>query len=399
MNFKFDPREEKLRQEIRAFAQAELLPRGFGFFESGYEYNEEGWPLTREITKKLVARGWLAPGWPKKYGGGEYSPTEELVYWEEMVYNRVPGIDVGVGSVMWIGPALLRFGSEEQRREHLPPITRAERFWCTAYSEPEAGSDIASVKSQARRDGNDYIISGQKIWTTAAHVADWCWFLARTDPSKPKHRGLSLFLIDMTSPGITIRPIAHNTGLHCFNEVFFDQVRVPRQNLVGEENQGWLILNGALETERATAGLRVVASSRRTLEEVIEFVGNMPKRQKIMLGDKQVLRHNLAELAVELEVGRLLAYKVAWIQSKQQDATAAAAVAKLFGTELIQRCAEVAIKTLGLYGQLLKGSPRAKLDGRIPYMRLTAISLPIGAGTSEVLRTLIASWGLGLPRQ
>jgi alkylation response protein AidB-like acyl-CoA dehydrogenase len=203
----------------------------------------------------------------------------------------------------------------------------------------------------------------------------------------------------MTSPGITIRPIAHNTGLHCFNEVLFDNVRVPQENLVGEENQGWLILNGALETERATAGLRVVASSRRTLEEIIEFVGNIPEHQKGMLGDRHLLRCNLAELAIELEVGRLLAYKAAWVQGKQEDATSAAAAAKLFGTELIQRCAALGMKTLGLYGQLVKGSADVELDGRIPYMYLTAVSLPIGAGTSEVLRTLIATRGLGLPRQ
>jgi len=399
MNFKFGSHEEKLRREIKEFAEAELPPRGFGFHESGYEYNEESWPLTRQIAKKLAAKGWLAPGWPKKYGGGQYSPTEELVYWEEMAYNRVPGIDVGVGAVMWVGPALLKFGSEEQRQEHLPPITRAERFWCTGYSEPGSGSDIASVDSQARRNGSDYLISGQKIWTTAAQIADWCWFLARTDPERPRHHGLSLFLIDMTSPGITIRPIAHNTGLHCFNEVFFDQVRVPQRNLVGEENQGWLILNGALETERATFGLRVVTSSRRTLEEIIEFVGNVPEHQKGMLGDRHLLRCNLAELAIALEVGRLLSYRVAWIQSKQEDATAAAAMAKVFGGELMVRCGEVAMKTLGLYSQLVKGSSDVKLDGRIPYMYLTAVSLPIGAGTSEVLRTLIATRSLGLPRQ
>jgi alkylation response protein AidB-like acyl-CoA dehydrogenase len=209
------------------------------------------------ISKKLAQKGWLVMSWPKEYGGQGASIIEQLVYQEEMSYWGVPGTMMGVGGVSWVGPSLMKYGAEEQKKKYLPLITSGEPdgVWCTGYSEPNAGSDLASLQTRAARAGNEYIINGQKTWTSAAHRARWCWLAARTDPNAlKKHQGISLFIVDMKSPGITIRPLFDITGSHIFNEVFFDNVHVPVSNLVGEENRGWYQLIAALDDESLSQG-------------------------------------------------------------------------------------------------------------------------------------------------
>jgi alkylation response protein AidB-like acyl-CoA dehydrogenase len=241
------------------------------------------------------------------------------------------------------------------------------------------------------RDGDSYVINGQKIWTSNAHHADWIFLLARTDPDAPKHRGISFFLIDMKSPGISIRPLINLANQHGFNETFFDSVRVPAENLVGEENRGWYIAATTLDFERS--GINRIATATRTLNAIAGHVRATPSLRR-----RAEVRHRLAELVLEFDLGRLLAYRVAWMQSRKLVPNYEASMSKLFGSEMQQRLANFAVNTLGLSGQILPDGRHAVLDGRAPLYYQTSLSLTIAAGTSEVQKNIIATRGLGLPR-
>jgi alkylation response protein AidB-like acyl-CoA dehydrogenase len=248
------------------------------------------------------------------------------------------------------------------------------------------------------RDGEDYIINGQKVWTSAAHVADWCWLAARTDPRVPKHKGISLFMVDMRSEGITVRPLVNLAGIHTFNEVFFDDVRVPGKNLVGEENRGWHYIVVALDFERAAPGVRSIARARRILDELVAYA-RTTRRGGQLLARESMVRHKLAEMAIECEVGRLIAYRVAWMQGKGLIPNYEASMSRMYSSELLQRVVNTAMQILGLWGQLEKNSPLAPLQGWIARCYLMSPSETIAAGTSEIQRNIIATRGLGLPRE
>ncbi len=248
MDFRDNPQEAAFRQEVREFIKRELPPgldrRGMGgaaFGGGSGRFSEPGyWQMLTGWLKKLEDRGWVAPAWPKEYGGAGLSVMEQFIFNQETATAgapRSPNI-IGLG---WVGPTLILYGTEEQKQAHLRPILKGEAYWCQGFSEPGAGSDLASIQTRAVRDGDDYIVNGQKIWTSGAHGAHWMILLARTDPEAPKHKGISYFLLDMKSPGITVRPLLNMVGSHDFNEVFFDNVRVPAENLVGEENRGWYV--------------------------------------------------------------------------------------------------------------------------------------------------------------
>ncbi|MBI4288862.1 MAG: acyl-CoA dehydrogenase family protein [Chloroflexi bacterium] len=393
MHFSFTPEQQAFRLEARDFAKRELPP---GWLGGGLdeEYSEEGFPLTRATALKLGEKGWLAMGWPREYGGQAASLMEQLVYQEEMAYLGVPGTDMGVGGVAWIGPSLMLFGSEAQKREHLPPIASGRRFWCTAYSEPGAGSDLASLQCRARLHGGKYLIGGQKIWTSAGHIADWCWLAARTGTmhrAPTKHGGISLFLVDMKTPGVAVRPLTDMSGLHVLNEIFFDDVAVPAENLVGKEGEGWYYMVSALDYERVWPGIRFTSRARRMLDEVVRYVKGTPR------GASPLLRQRLASIAVEVEVGRLMSYRLAWMQSQGQKPSHEASAVKVYVSELIQRMANVGVQALGLYAAL---SP-SKRDPVLEWLQrnyLSCVCETILAGTSEIQRNIVATRGLGLPR-
>lgn len=393
MDFGFTPEEEAFRQEIRQFLKEELPPHWEGFEN---EFDSENFEFTKQIVKKLGAKGWLALAWPKEYGGLARPAIEQLIFKEEMSYHRVPGIDMGVGGITWIGPTLMLLGTEEQKREHLPKIAAGEKWWCTAYSEPNAGSDMAAVMCRAVAHGDEYTINGQKVWTSAAHVADWCWLTARTGPEEPKHKGISLFLVDMKTPGITVRPLINMAGHHRFNEIFFDDVRVPKSNLVGEENRGWYHTMVSLDFER-TAGVMMAGAAKRTLEDLVGFVKET-KRNGEPLARDPANRQKLAELAIEVEVARMMSYRVVWMQAKGIIPNYEASMIKVFASEAMQRVAHVGTQIMGLYGQLEMGSKWAPLKGRMENAYLGSVGMLIAAGTSEIQRSIIAIRGLGLPR-
>ena len=394
MDIKFTQQEEDFRQEIRDFLR-ETLPGDWDPLGRTGESAEEQHSFTRQMTRTLADKGWLTLAWPEEYGGQGRSIMEQVIYNEEMSYKNVPGTELGTGAISWVGPVLMIAGTEDQKSEHLPPIARGERLWCTLYSEPGSGSDLASLQTSATRDGDDYVINGQKIWTSSAHVADWGWLAARTNPDAPKHRGISIFMLDMKSPGVSVRPIENMAGGRDFNEVYFDDVRVPSGNLVGQEDRGWYTLAVALDFERSGVGYS--AGARRTLDALVQYA-IQTERNGEPLSKNQNVRRKLAQRFTETEVSRWLSYKVAWMQSQGMVPNAEASMSKMYGTELTQRVARTGMEILGMAGLISQGSRWAPLEGHIQQLYLSSVSSTIAAGTSEIQRNIVAQRGLGLPR-
>ncbi len=390
MHFSLTPEEEKVRQDLRQFVKEELPADWEGSVGSG----DDDWDFTLKMRKKLAEKGWLTVAWPKEYGGMGASIMAQTVFNEEMAYNRVPGRD-GFALKM-LAPTLMIHGAEEQKRKYLPPIARGEVQWCQGYSEPESGSDLASLQCRAVEDGDDFVINGSKIWTTGAHRADHIFFLVRTDPDAPKHKGISFLLAEMKTPGITVDPIYSMDGLHHINMITFDNVRVPKANLVGEMNRGWYVAATLLDFERS--GIEFPAGARRMLEEVVTFAKEH-KRNGKLIADDSVVRNRLADMAVAIEAGRLLSYRIAWMQGQGMVPNKEASMGKLFGTELQQRMANTGLQVLGMYGQLEPGSKYAPLKGRLENAALYSVSVTLAGGTSEIQRNIIATRGLGLPRE
>ncbi len=286
------------------------------------------------------------------------------------------------------------WGTDAQRSRHLPAIATSETFWCQGFSEPRSRlrSRPTHYKPEATRDGNDYVIDGQKIWTSEGHRADWMILLARTDPEAPKHRGISYFLLDLHSPGVSIRPLTNLMAGHAFNQVFFDGVRIPKENLVGEENRGWYVATTTLDFERS--GISRIMWTRRLWEELVAALTGSAGAGSAAANR----RVRLAELHIELEIARLLCYRVAWLQSRGEVPNHEASMAKLYGSEVIARFANAGVSLLGLSGGLEPGCRWATLQGRIERCYLAAVSYAIAGGTSEIQRGVIATRGLGLPR-
>ena len=394
MDFTFTKAEEAFRQQLRDFVKKELPRDWLGIEE--YDTDEE-WEFTKKMAKKLAAKGWLTLSWPKEYGGGGATPIQEVIYREEMAYHLVPGVGMGVGGVDWVGPALIRFGTEEQKKEHMPHIGSGDRFWCTAYSEPNAGSDLASLQLRAVAEGDDWVLNGQKVWTSSGHRAHWCWMAARTDPNAPKHRGISMFVVDMKTPGVTVRPLINIANIHSFNEVFFDDVRIPKGNLVGQVNRGWYHLATALDFERMGPTTRSGAFCRRILDELVKYANQHARNGKPLAKDP-IIRQKLAELAVEVEALRMFAYRIAWMLTKGLVPNYEASMGKVFSNEIIERLLNLGMDMMGHYGILEADSKWAQLQGFIARQYMMMPGGKVAAGTMEIQKNIIAQRGLGLPR-
>jgi alkylation response protein AidB-like acyl-CoA dehydrogenase len=390
VDFKFSPEDDTFRQELRGFVRAELPSGwdGLGRFAGG-----QHWEFTREMRRKLADRGWLTMHWPEAYGGQAASPVRSTIYNEEMAYLRAPGRDIF--GVRMLGPTLMIHGTEEQRQAHLPLVAKGEVQWCQGYSEPESGSDLASLSTRAVRDGDDFVINGSKIWTSLAHRADWIMLLTRTDPEAPKHRGISFVLVDMKSPGIEVRTIGDMAGGQEFNEVIFDNVRVPRRNVVGDEDRGWYVAVTLLDFERS--GIDYSATANRLLDDVREYATETTRNGQTLMETPWV-RNLMADRYIETAVARLMAYNVAYMQGEGLVPNKEASMSKVFGSESHHRATVAAVDILGLYGALNQDDRLAPLSGRVPETWMISFSHMIAAGTSEVQRNIIASRGLGLPR-
>ncbi len=388
MDFKFEPEQEGFRGDLREFFKRELPPG----WEGG-EFENDNWDQELAMRKKLVQKGWLTMAWPEEYGGQGASHMMQLIFNEEMAYHRCPGRDPW--GIRMLAPTLMIAGTEEQKRTWLPPIARGEVQWCQGYSEPESGSDLASLQCRAVEDGDDFVINGAKIWTSNAHHADHIFVLVRTDTEAPKHRGISFLLCDMSTPGLTVRPIINMAGVHGFNMVTFDDVRVPKENLVGEKNRGWYVAATLMDFERS--GVDYSAQARRNLEELVEYAKET-KHNGHTLSQDPLVRHRMADMFVETEVNRMISYDIAYMQSQGQVPNKEASIGKLLGTTLQQRVAATGVSLLGMYGQLRQGSKYERLHGRFAHLNMSSISATIAAGTSEIQRNIIATRGLGLPR-
>ena len=390
MEFKFTAEDEEFRTELRAFMKTELPDPWEG---AGRYPEDDDWDLNRVIRQKMAEKGWLTMHWPEEYGGQNASPVKSAIYNEEIAYMRAPGRDIF--GVRMLGPTLMIHGSEEQKKTHLPSVAKGEIQWCQGYSEPESGSDLASLSTRAVRDGDELVINGAKVWTTMAHRADWIMLLTRTDPDAPKHRGISFVLVDMKSPGVSVRPIINMAGGHEFNQVTFDDVRVPRANVVGDEDRGWYVAVTLLDFERS--GIDYSASARRLLDDTKEFATET-KRNGVPLIEIPWVRTLMADRYIDCEVARLMAYNVAYMQSQDLIPTKEASMSKVFGSEVVQRVTEAALDILGMYGTLGREDKWAPLKGRVQENWMNAFAGTIAAGTSEIQRNIIAGRGLGLPR-
>ena len=390
MRFKFTPEESDFRRELSAFLDDALPADWHGPAD---ESRDDHWALNQQIKKGLADRGWFVMSWPTEYGGTDSSSMMNTIFAEEMAYRRAPGHD-RFGTRM-LGPTLMRFGSDSQRTEHLGAIARGEVQWCQGYSEPNSGSDLASLQTRAVLDGDSFIVNGAKIWTTLAHRADMMFMLVRTDPDAAPHKGISLLLVDMKTPGIQVLPIINMAGVHSFNQVVFDDVRVPQANLVGDLNDGWRVGMTVLNFERS--GIDYAAWARAALKELVDYVKTDDSLVSTVKTGPEV-RGKLASLNTEIEAARLLCYDVAWRQGQGEVPSAEASISKVAGTEIYAKVLDYGTELLGMYGVLEPGSKQAELQGNFLKMRLFATSGPILAGTNEIQKNIIAQRGLNLPR-
>jgi alkylation response protein AidB-like acyl-CoA dehydrogenase len=346
---------------------------------------------TKVWLDKLAENGWIAAAWPKKYGGADMSVLEQFVLNQEL---HEAGAPTSRQMLNLVGPTIMLHGTEEQRAEHLPPMLRGEVGWCQGFSEPGSGSDLASLQTRAVRDGDDYVVNGQKIWTSGAHRADWIFMMARTDPDAPKHRGISYLLVNMKNPGITVRPLINMANGHVFNEVFFEDVRVPVKNRIGEENRGWYVGTTTLDFERSNIARAITA--RKNVEKLAKY-----SRQRDAAGDPvgRSYKLEIADRAVETAVCELLSFVVISIQARGGVPNMEASMCKMYGSELSQRIALTKMHLTGMKGQFRKFDGMETTLGNSAAMEyMQVVPATIAAGTSEIQRNIIATRGLGLPR-
>ena len=392
MDFAFTAEQEKFRQEVRSFLDRELPPDWVGYLggtTGDHVVNSsDGWQVFKDIAGKLGREGWLSLTWPREYGGQARSYIDYLIFAEEIARCGSPGYNPI--AVKMLAPTLIDYGTEEQKQRYLKPIARGEEFWCEGFSEPEAGSDLGSLQTKAVKDGSHFVINGQKTWGTFANHSAWCFILARSDPHSQKYKGLSFFLVDLSTPGVTVSPIKNLAGESSFCEIFFEDARIPGENLVSKESEGWPVAQALLAHERTS--IEFVAMVQSLIEEQIKYLNANPGIAPASARD------SLARLAIEAEIGRLLNYRVAWQHDQGVATDLYASIAKLYSTELFKRAASAAMHLIGLYGQLDKKETIAPLSGWIEHMYLVSFGATIAAGTSEIQKNIIALRGLRLPR-
>jgi 3-oxocholest-4-en-26-oyl-CoA dehydrogenase alpha subunit len=389
MDFRLPAAAEAFRGEVCRFLDGLLTPE----FLSDPAIVQEG-GFSRPFTRALGERGWLTMAWPKEYGGQARSIFDQVVYNEEMAARGVPG-RAHMMAVSLVGPSIMIYGNDEQKARFLPAIARGEIVFCQGFSEPNAGSDLAGLQLAARRNGDEWVVNGTKIWTSDAHRADFCWLGARTDPDAPKHKGISTFVVPMDTPGITVSPLLTMGGHHHFNQVFFDNVTLPATALVGEENRGWYHMTTTLDFERSGAG--TFAAARRLLQRIVDFYRDTARARMTAVGAEMV-RLRLADLAVAVNVGSVLSYRVAWLQAAGRIPNYEASMVKLYGASLNQVIANTAVAIAGPAGQLTPDDARAPLAGAIEDGYVWSAAATIRGGTNEVQKNIIATRGLGLPR-
>lgn len=391
MEFKLTGEEAAFRDEVRAFLRRELTPEVFAKHRDTGEQGMWTAEFTKAFRRKLGAAGYLGMGWPKEYGGGGRSRIYQAILWDEMEYYRAPGLD---RSMTYIPNAVMTFGSDAQKAALLPKISRGEISWFVGYSEPEAGSDLANLKTRAVADGDDFIITGQKSFSSDAHMADYGWMATRTDPNAQRHRGITMFIVDMKSPGVTISKHATLAGW-THHSVHFDNVRVPRSMMVGELDQGWKVVMGAIDFERAALASPGLVNYQ--FDRLLAWCAQSRDGSERPIDDP-IVQDELVRLAIEAEGTRIMSYWLASLHARGQYPQHETSLALLVKRETARLFDEVGMELLGPYAPLRTGAPHAQLDGEVEIEYRDHLYFQFAAGGFDITRNVIATRGLGLPR-
>ena len=400
MEIAFSEKEQAFYDEVEAFVQKEVPADWYtkpalwpgDYSPSGYG-ELENYDIIAGVRQKMIEKGWLTIAWPKEYGGMAASNMEQAILDERLSYYKVPAADVLAAGI--VAPTILRVGTKEQQAEWIPKIASGSIRMYLAYSEPNAGSDLGGVQTLAVEEADHYVVNGQKCWSSGAHHTDYGWMICRTDPEARKHRGCSFFIVPNDTPGVTMRPVYNILGEHSFNEVYFDNVKLPKELLIGEKNRGFYHLMEALNFERVT--LVGVGGFRRMFEEIVDWVKTAERDGK-PLAKNPIVRQKLADFATKIEIAYMIFWRTASMLDQDLDPSVESSILKVVSTEMARDMAEIGMQILGPYGQLTEQSEYTPIRGQVSRGYLDAVSATIGAGTSEIQRNIIAQRGLGLPR-
>jgi alkylation response protein AidB-like acyl-CoA dehydrogenase len=393
MDLNLTAEEKQFRDELRAWLETNV-PKDWNEWRE--KPIEESFPYLRAWQRKLYEGGWAAVSWPKEYGGRSASLMQQSIFWEEMTRVEAPPMANSLGLGL-IGPTIIAYGTDAQKERYIPKILSAEEIWCQGFSEPNAGSDLASLQTEAHLDGDHYVVNGQKVWMSYGWVGDWCELVVRTDESVPKHKGLTVLLIDMKSPGVEVRPLRQITGESEFGEIFFRDVRVPKENVLGKLNDGWNVAVSTLMYERGSYGARLHLLFKRNIGRLIELARTLPRNGHTAAQDP-LMRQKLAQCYAEIEIMRLNQLRAFSRITATGVPGPEGSIQKIFWSELNQRVQQIAQELLGPYGLLQAGDPLAPDKGIWAYGYLRTRGNTIEAGTSEVQRNIIGHFVLGLPR-
>jgi alkylation response protein AidB-like acyl-CoA dehydrogenase len=394
MDFKYSAEDEAFRLEFRTWLEVNAPREPMHSLAGGFEQDEDDWKRKLGWYRKLAAAGWTCVDWPREFGGRGLGMLKTIIYHEELQRFNAPLPFIGSGPSL-VGPTLMQWGTEDQKRRFVPKIISAEEIWCQGYSEPNSGSDLASLQTRAVEDGDYFRINGQKIWTSQAQYADWAFVLCRTDPNAPKHRGISYLLVDMRTPGITVRPLVQMSGATGFNEVFFDDVRTPKEMLVGEKNNGWQVAIATLMFERGVGGggQPLVA----VIDELVDLARRINRNGRPAWDDASV-RQRIAGFKCEAEALRYTNLRQLTRRLKGLPPGAEGSIMKLGATELNLQIELFAMELLGPWSQLEHLAPLAIDEGRWSYRMLSARGGTIAAGTNQIQHNIIGERVLGLPK-
>ena len=390
MHIEFTPEQKALRQEIRQYYRELFTPELRRAFDE--EHEQAGGPVFREIVGRLGKDGWLGIGWPVEFGGQGRTPIEQFIFWDETYKARAP---LHVIPVNTIGPTIMQFGTEEQKAEFLPRILRGELFFAVGYTEPNAGTDLASLETRAVREGDEYVINGQKLFTTHAHDAEYILLAVRTDPDAKKHKGISIILVPTDTPGFSCTP-TYTLGRERTNSTYYDNVRVPLSNRVGPENAGWGLITSQLNHERITLAAPGFAES--LLDEVWGWAAKMPAPGGGTMLEQQWVQIHLARVYAKLRALQVLNWRSAWTLTEGIPNMAEASALKVMGTEFFVEAYDLLLEIVSAAGIVVEGEPGALFGGLLENAYRGATTLTFGGGVNEVQRDIIAMAGLGLPR-